>query len=364
MQLVGVIILLLGVAILFVGNLLLLIVIRRGLLLKWAETRGPVAVIIGGVIVVLAGFYLSTRRASRDNIEAEPDSNAIADASYKSRPLLAQATATAEPKMSPAPTPTPTPPPTPSPTPEPTPSPTPTPVPTPQLTPSPTPAPTPEPNISPELAEEPGVSPSQPTPAASTPAPGVVTPTPTPYFLENAPVATLWARYYSAIRKLDSDDTAGVDEFVRCLSSDDVTWFDANYVAICDMLTSGTKFPNAAKAKMVVLKAMLRNLPHLPGEKEPVIKRKPGNPVAVADVFETNNSSVTKYTTAIVQENGRWLIARFFFARDFVWVPQLATYKSAHRLPLDTDEQAFLATGFAQFQEQVRAIFATLGYGG
>jgi hypothetical protein len=53
-----------------------------------------------------------------------------------------------------------------------------------------------------------------------------------------------------------------------------------------------------------------------------------------------------------------------FFTRDFVWVPQLALYKSYKRLPLSADEQCFLREGFTRFQQQIKTVYSSVGYGG
>lgn len=263
-------------------------------------------------------------------------------------------------------------------------TPTPTPMALAQATPpqpSPTPAQQPPPAEADPAMQDPAlqVDGGQPAPPGATPAAPTATPPPapqatpaltpavptaTPLILENVPVETLWTSYFSAARKIMQDDPKGIEEFHRVISADDVAWLQTNYQMLSDIMTSGAVYASPNEMKLSVLKAILRNMPRAPGAKAPSVKRKPGQGIAVAEIWDESGQSAVKYTTAIVQEGGRWVIAHFCFARDFIWTPQLAQYKYARRLPLGYEEQTFLSSGFAPFQLQVQTIFQNSGYGG
>ena len=104
---------------------------------------------------------------------------------------------------------------------------------------------------------------------------------------------------------------------------------------------------------------MLRNMPTHPDSRT---TEKVNYGLAMADVIETSGSVVLKYSTPLVQQKGRWTIGQLFFARDFVWMPQLAWYKRIRNLPLGTDEKTFMTLGFSPFQQRARSIFTMTGY--
>lgn len=190
-------------------------------------------------------------------------------------------------------------------------------------------------------------------------------PTPTPFVIDTAPVEVLWPQYFSAVKKIEAGDVTGVTDLMRIVTTEDAHWFEANYRFIADILLPGAAFSNAAQAKLAVLKVMLRNMPRVPlTNRVPAVKRRSGVAVAMADVTEPAAAGTLKYKTALAQENGRWVLAHFFFARNFIWMPQIALYKQARGLPLTPDEQLFLRAGFAPFQQQVKAVYGMVGYGG
>lgn len=209
------------------------------------------------------------------------------------------------------------------------------------VTPAPTPSPTP-------------VDPNAPTP----------TPSPTPFFIENVPVDTLWPQLFTAVKDIESGNTRGVSELENIVSADDVAWFERNYIYVMDLVTPGTRYASPAEAKLAALRLLLRSFPHS-SVINPAVKTKGALGVAVlTEKIASNGAPAVKYTTALVQEGGRWVIAHFFAARDFVWVPQLAMYKRQRRMALAPEEAMFLASGYTPFQQQVQAVYTNVGYGG
>jgi hypothetical protein len=228
-------------------------------------------------------------------------------------------------------------------------------------TPAPEPGPAPEPTPGPPPVPAEVPAPVQPTPFDPNAPPP--TPTPTPMVYENVPVDTLWPLFFAAAKKIENGDPKGIEEFHRVISQDDNLWLAANYKHLSDMISSGTKFATMQESQLFVLKALLRNMPHS-AVGSPKVSRKPGMGVAVAEVIDDSSGVSAKYVTGIVQESGRWVLLRLFFARDFVWVPQLAHYKRIHKLGNPYDEQLFLGQGFAPFQQYVQSLFSSSGYGG
>ncbi len=50
-----------------------------------------------------------------------------------------------------------------------------------------------------------------------------------------------------------------------------------------------------------------------------------------------------------------------FFARPFVWTPQIAWYKRMHKLPLSEEEQLYMTQGAVPFQQQVKTVYSLVG---
>lgn len=212
--------------------------------------------------------------------------------------------------------------------------------------------PAPVPQQQPQQAVEPGAVPSQ----------GAVTPTPTPLVFENVPIKTLWEQYRVAVKQLAKGEEAGVEAFARLLSSEDVKWLQANMPALVDLLSSGTIATSTPTEKNIfVLQALLRNMPRdIAGD--PKFHRRPGSPYGVALVTDPSSAPPKTYVTLVYQEAGRWVLYHPFFARDFVWVPQLAYYKALRRLPNGPDEMAYLSQGFTPFIEWARGLYQHCGY--
>ncbi len=223
--------------------------------------------------------------------------------------------------------------------------------------------------------EPPGVG--RPVPSAAAPAPqqpqqpiepgmaqpqATVTPTPTPVVFENVPVKTLWEQYGAAVKQLAAGDEAGVEAFARLLSSEDIKWLQSNMPALVDLLSSGTITTSTPTEKNIfVLQALLRNMPRdIAGE--PKFYRRPGSPYGVALVTDSSMTPPKTYITLVYQEAGRWVLYHPFFARDFVWVPQLAYYKALRKMPNAPEELAYLNQGFAPFIEWARGLYQHCGY--
>lgn len=376
----------LGFIVLIIGNLFMLVLIFRSgimwllacylipfaglvwLITHWSDAKGPFAISMGGVVIIVAGILMGgsvpfggddTYDSTELIAESESGEEEVASegAANEQGPLddVARNAAAANAAMSDAPAQTPAPDAAAAagtvPTPEPT-----------QVA-MVAPVPTPGDVLPPELAGAGAPAPASPTPPATLAATPTFAPvTPVPMYIEHAPIDTLWPRYYAAVRAIQDGEHKAVQMFHDCCTADDVMWLESNYAALADLITSGCKFADPTEAKLVVLKALVRNMPARPADVAPSVKRKQGSGIAVADVYETVEGDITRYTTALVQENGRWLIAHLFFTRDFVWGPQLAVYKAARRTPLSMDEQTFLMSGFAPFQQQVRTVFQNAGY--
>jgi len=214
----------------------------------------------------------------------------------------------------------------------------------------------------PEPAPRPAATPAQ-AQAPVEQGPAVTpTPTPTPLVFENIPVKTLWDQYQDAISKIDAGDPAGIDAFLRVVSSEDEKWLQAHFTHLADLLSSSTLSSSSPQErKLFVLQALARNMPHgVSGQ--PKLYRQVGSANAIAKVVDSSGGKPVEYLTPLLQENGRWVLYHPFFVRDFVWVPQLAVYKSARKLPLAPEEAVFLKQGFAPFVEWARGLLQYCGY--
>jgi hypothetical protein len=177
----------------------------------------------------------------------------------------------------------------------------------------------------------------------------------------NVPVETLWPRLESALEKINRGDPRGVEAVYAVISTEDAAWLDRNAGALAAILTPTLKIGAPAQAKLIALQALARSMPRSVGP-APVVKTNDYG-FGVAKVTERPEHGGRQFTTPIVQEYGRWVVARFFFARDFVWVPQLAAFKRAKNIPLTPDELQFLTAGFAPLQEQARQAYRSVGLG-
>jgi hypothetical protein len=205
-------------------------------------------------------------------------------------------------------------------------------------------------------------APAAPLPPGATPTPGPA-PTPPPVVVDGLPVGPLWQRYFEAAQMIEQGNPAGVDALNALVSADDVAWFDKNAVTIAAILIPNSDTGDPAKARLVAAKALLRSMPPRSDEGEPFSRT--FHAVGAGKVTARRpDGTLASYTTPIVQENGRWVIARYFFARDFVWTPQIATHKRAKNIPLGPDEQEFLTAGFGPMQGRAQSVLGSVGMGG
>ena len=208
----------------------------------------------------------------------------------------------------------------------------------------------------------PAAVPAMPPDATPAPTP-MPTFTPPPVIVDGLPVASLWTRYFEAAQMIDQGNPAGVDALQALVSAGDAEWFDKNAMTIAAIVLPNSDVSNAANARLVAAQALLRSMPLKSDRDEPFNRTL--HAVGVGKVTaRLPDGSLASYTTPIVQENGRWVIARYFFARDFVWTPQLATHKRAKNIPLGADEQEFVAAGFAPMQARAQAVLSSVGMGG
>lgn len=179
-------------------------------------------------------------------------------------------------------------------------------------------------------------------------------------YVADAPIDTLWIQYYTAVSHVMANDPRGIREFEICLSADDAAWLRQNMTIMAELLEPGLIRTHPEKARLAVLQALLRNMPTTrPLQKPEIVQSKA---VAVARLTCDTPTGPQSYTTLLVQEAGRWVLAQPFYVRPFVWTPQLAHYKQTHGLPLSHEEQVYLHAGFAPFQQQISGVYAALGY--
>ena len=205
----------------------------------------------------------------------------------------------------------------------------------------------------PESLAEALVTPKPPDPTAPTP-----TPRPENAIMPNVPVDTLWPAYRKAAEMVSRGDPAGVAAFEALISTEDREWLERNARVIAAIVTPARDYNDPVLPRLAALQALLRSMPLQPEPAGPAVTAEDGYGMATVTDSALGGAS---YATAIVQENGRWLVARFFYARDFVWVPQLALFKHSHGAHLTPDEKQFLAGGFVPFQESTRRYLARLG---
>ncbi|MGI8907027.1 MAG: hypothetical protein ACR2IE_11120 [Candidatus Sumerlaeaceae bacterium] len=190
--------------------------------------------------------------------------------------------------------------------------------------------------------------------AIATPAPGV------PAFIQGISADILWPGYFQAIAKIERGDTTGIREFLNCTTNEDAAWFQRNYTIIADLVTPGAQY-TPEQAQLVALQAMARSMPHVSNVK-PAVRTNQAS--GVAKFVEPGGGPLNTYTTLLAQESGRWVLAHPFFARTFIWVPQIAAYKHTKGMPLGEDERSVLTTGLGPMQLQVQKIYQQLGFSG
>lgn len=179
-----------------------------------------------------------------------------------------------------------------------------------------------------------------------------------PTFIPGIDVSALWPDYFQAIAKIERGDTNGIKEFLKCITSDDSSWFQRNYGVITDLVTPGAQY-TPEQSQLVALQALARSMPHVTNLK-PVVKTTNG--LGLAKFVEGAGGAANTYVTMVQQENGRWVLSHPFFARTFVWVPQIAAYKQTHGIALSADEQSVLASGVGPLQRYVQKVYQQIGF--
>lgn len=188
------------------------------------------------------------------------------------------------------------------------------------------------------------------TGASATPPPAV----------PDLPVEPLWNQYFTAVSQIQADRPEGVRQFESLLFSEDAQWLRQNMGHLAELVAPGLAKSSPDQARLAVLKALLRNMPVAPPSQPPVVTHRQG--LAVARIITDSPSGPQTFTTVLMQQNGRWVLVQPFFARTFIWTPQLAAYKRARNLPLSADEQMYATSGTLPFQQQVQTIYTAVGY--
>ncbi len=244
------------------------------------------------------------------------------------------------------------------------------------LQPKPTPAPTPVPTpiITPAAMVDPAtttaaiLSTVPPTPAPMNyldPAVVPMAPPPPviqPLALPAQSVDDLWKRYDAFMKKVREGDPSAPAELRTVMGTDDVLWFEANAVWIAALLTPAEVYTDPAKMRMVALQGLARNMPDAVGS--PSYRTVPQGWGVVRIRVDGADGKPEEYIAPLALENGRWLMTRFFFARDFVWTPQLSMYKQAKQIQPGPDEMQYRSGGVVPFQDRARQILQAAGYEG
>jgi hypothetical protein len=243
-----------------------------------------------------------------------------------------------------------------------------------QPTPTPVPTPIPTPIVTPAAMVDPATTTAAILSALpATPAPmnyldpamvpmGTPPPVIQPLALPPQSVDDLWKRYDSFMKKVREGDLSAPAELRTVMATDDVMWFEANAEWIAALLTPAEVYTDPAKMRMVALQGLARNMPDSVGR--PGYRTVPQGWGAARIRVDGPDGKQEEYITPLALENGRWLMTRFFFARDFVWTPQLATYKQAKQIQPGPDEMQYLSAGVAPFQDRARQILQAAGYEG
>ena len=183
-----------------------------------------------------------------------------------------------------------------------------------------------------------------------------------PLALPPQSVDDLWKRYDAFIAKVRAGDESAPAELRTVMATDDVMWFEANAEWMAALLTPAEVYTDPAKMRLVALQGLAINMPDSVGR--PSYRTVPQGWGAARIRIPGPDGKQEEYITPLALENGRWLMTRFFFARDFVWTPQLATYKQAKQIPVGPEEMQYLTSGVAPFQEKARQILQSAGYDG
>ena len=183
-----------------------------------------------------------------------------------------------------------------------------------------------------------------------------------PLALPPQSVDDLWKRYEAFIKKVREGDVSAAAELRTVMATDDVLWFEANAEWMAALLTPAEVYTDPAKMRLVALQGLAQNMPDSLGR--PSYRTVPQGWGAARIRVPGPDGKQEEYITPLALENGRWLMTRFFFARDFVWTPQLATYKQSKQIPVSPEEMQYLTSGVAPFQEKARQILQAAGYDG
>ena len=183
-----------------------------------------------------------------------------------------------------------------------------------------------------------------------------------PLALPPQSVDDLWKRYDAFIAKVRAGDESAPAELRTVMATDDVMWFEANAEWMAALLTPAEVYTDPAKMRLVALQGLAINMPDSVGR--PSYRTVPQGWGAARIRIPGPDGKQEEYITPLALENGRWLMTRFFFARDFVWTPQLATYKQAKQIPVGPEEMQYLTSGVTPFQEKARQILQSAGYDG
>ena len=183
-----------------------------------------------------------------------------------------------------------------------------------------------------------------------------------PLALPPQSVDDLWKRYDAFIAKVRAGDESAPAELRTVMATDDVMWFEANAEWMAALLIPAEVYTDPAKMRLVALQGLAINMPDSVGR--PSYRTVPQGWGAARIRIPGPDGKQEEYITPLALENGRWLMTRFFFARDFVWTPQLATYKQAKQIPVGPEEMQYLTSGVAPFQEKARQILQSAGYDG
>lgn len=170
-----------------------------------------------------------------------------------------------------------------------------------------------------------------------------------------------WPKYFEAVEGVMRNDIRSVRMFMALMAPEDRQWFQGNARLMCILLTPDALNWPEERAQLVASQMLLRNMPTrtIPPER---IRSWQNTATAVSRLVDRTPEGDRIFTTLLREERGQWYLVHPFWARTFIWTPQIAPIKQSLNLPLSLDEVSYLQSGVSPMQAYIRQVYTMLGF--
>jgi hypothetical protein len=171
--------------------------------------------------------------------------------------------------------------------------------------------------------------------------------------------------HYLKVREEFKRPSGFIEDVLRSMSRDDITWFQANYAYISYFALGGkttgiAQVLSDLQRQREALKQLISDGPRSDATKILEITEKGGHAVAIAEDVVAENT-VARYPIFLVKEGKNWKIRDFFGSRQQIWQTRIIGVKRKSNEALSFDEMQFEKDGIRRYLQESIEFYRSVG---